>query len=605
MCDSLSNISNSIDTAAPTTGSTPTKCTICHKYYKNMAAHLKDHKRERKFECDYCHRRFVWKYKLIPHMDVHVAGQRFKCSYCPRGFSFKSSLEYHLRSHTNQNVHLYQCEFCGKEFKYPHTLTTHLRTHTKEKPYKCTMCEKSYSQFVSLQHHIMIHNGQKPYHCDICGKGFSDLTGVKLHKRTHTNESPFICHLCGKATKTIGNLKSHYSYVHKIKDITGPTIQNNSKIFAKYSAEELKTIGLLEILSREAMANVLKQECRVEDNLVFSRGPKANTNTISNLNNSLSEPSSQSRNFVLDNENSPTNTNSEHPQPLVTAKENQKHEQHSNQSNVQKKENRLKHDQTFASAVFIKSESGEIEDYNDDSALSAPYDDPVSSMPTDDYTEMIVDVKPVLYFDEENTPSGSDVKAETVKDPNVIKPELNFLVNDCDSQLTSSGSTTKTDEKTAKNKPKRNRQKREGDLFTCDICNKSYKKKDHLKGHIITHSEKNFICEQCGNKFHNTSNLRRHVRLRHSNDRPFACHLCVFRTKTNYSLKVHLRSHFNEKIFKCMYCDKCFSGSTNRDSHQRSHTGEKPYKCQFCGKFKLYFKRQMKFSKKEILFPNR
>lgn len=89
---------------------------------------------------------------------------------------------------------------------------------------------------------------------------------------------------------------------------------------------------------------------------------------------------------------------------------------------------------------------------------------------------------------------------------------------------------------------------------------------------------------QCGNKFHNTSNLRRHVRLRHSNDRPFACHLCVFRTKTNYSLKVHLRSHFNEKIFKCMYCDKCFSGSTNRDSHQRSHTGEKPYKCQFCGK---------------------
>ncbi len=53
MCDS----SNNVPIAPVSTGSTPTKCTLCHKYYKNMAAHLKDHKRERKFECDYCHRK--------------------------------------------------------------------------------------------------------------------------------------------------------------------------------------------------------------------------------------------------------------------------------------------------------------------------------------------------------------------------------------------------------------------------------------------------------------------------------------------------------------------------------------------------------------------
>lgn len=492
MCDSSNNmISNSADPAPEVpnaTGSTPTKCTICHKYYKNMAAHLKDHKRERKFECDYCHRRFVWKYKLIPHMDVHVAGQRFKCSYCPRGFSFKSSLEYHLRSHTNQNVHLYQCEYCGKEFKYPHTLTTHLRTHTKEKPYKCTLCEKSYSQFVSLQHHIMIHNGQKPYHCSICGKGFSDLTGVKLHKRTHTNESPFICHLCGKATKTIGNLKSHYSYVHKIKDITGPTIQNNSKIFAKYTPEELKTIGLLEILSREAMANVLKQECRVEDNLVFSRGPKTNINTNSNLNNSAAEESSPSANLCNEVKKKKVNAETSHWNSIVHPKNGQKRDMPNEQKNPSK------NNQTIGS-VFIKSENDEIEGFDEDSVQSQPYNDPVSPTPTDDYTEMIVDVKPVIYFDEENAPTGCDVNAEVVKDENVFKPEP----SDCDSQLNSSrpaGKTEVANEKPVKSKPKRNRQKREGELFICDICNKSYKKKDHLKGHIITHSEKNFICEQ-------------------------------------------------------------------------------------------------------------
>lgn len=470
MCDSSNNISNSNDPVSNTTGSTPTKCTICHKYYKNMAAHLKDHKRERKFECDYCHRKFVWKYKLIPHMDVHVAGQRFKCSYCPRGFSFKSSLEYHLRSHTNQNVHLYQCEFCGKEFKYPHTLTTHLRTHTKEKPYKCTMCEKSYSQYVSLQHHIMIHNGQKPYHCDICGKGFSDLTGVKLHKRTHTNESPFICHLCGKATKTIGNLKSHYSYVHKIKDITGPTIQNNSKIFAKYTADELKTIGLLEILSREAMANVLKQECRVEDNLVFSRGPKANSdNTNSNMNSSIIVQSSQSGNSMSNDENHQWAS----------------HEQNENLCNERKKENSSQNNQTIGS-VFIKSESGEIEGFDNDSVLSEPYIDPVSSILTDEYTEMIVDVKPDIYFDEENALSTtSDINTGSLKGQKQIKPEPSFVNTDCDSTRTTSKRAEKMEKpvgKSVKSKPKRNRQKREVELYICDICNKSYKKKDHLKG---------------------------------------------------------------------------------------------------------------------------
>lgn len=56
----------------------------------------------------------------------------------------------------------------------------------------------------------------------------------------HTNESPFQCHLCFRKTRQASNLRSHYKHFHRINDITGRQIRHNSRIFSRYSQQEIE-----------------------------------------------------------------------------------------------------------------------------------------------------------------------------------------------------------------------------------------------------------------------------------------------------------------------------------------------------------------------------
>ena len=50
-----------------------------------------------------------------------------------------------------------------------------------------------------------------------------------------------------------------------------------------------------------------------------------------------------------------------------------------------------------------------------------------------------------------------------------------------------------------------------GDLFTCDICDKGFTSKTHLKQHIEIHGDnKQFSCELCGKEFLDKQQLKKH-----------------------------------------------------------------------------------------------
>ncbi|KAJ2418564.1 hypothetical protein IWW41_006306, partial [Coemansia sp. RSA 2522] len=56
----------------------------------------------------------------------------------------------------------YECEHCKKRFSRPSSLTSHVYTHTGERPFACDHpgCTKRFSVLSNLRRHYKVHNNR-------------------------------------------------------------------------------------------------------------------------------------------------------------------------------------------------------------------------------------------------------------------------------------------------------------------------------------------------------------------------------------------------------------------------------------------------------------
>lgn len=119
--------------------------------------------------------------------------------------------------------------------------------------------------------------------------------------------------------------------------------------------------------------------------------------------------------------------------------------------------------------------------------------------------------------------------------------------------------------------------------FKCDICSATFTQMANMKTHQRIHTgERPFNCTECGATFTQISNLKTHKKL-HSGEKPFICDVCHARFTQLSNLKSHRLIHTGERPYKCDFCDSSFVQSTHLRNHRRIHTNERPYSCEHCG----------------------
>jgi len=74
----------------------------------------------------------------------------------------------------------------------------------------------------------------------------------------------------------------------------------------------------------------------------------------------------------------------------------------------------------------------------------------------------------------------------------------------------------------------------------------------------------------------------RHVRYRHTYEKPHRCTECNYASVELSKLRRHIRSHTGERPYQCQHCPYASPDTYKLKRHLRVHTGEKPYECDIC-----------------------
>lgn len=126
-------------------------------------------------------------------------------------------------------------------------------------------------------------------------------------------------------------------------------------------------------------------------------------------------------------------------------------------------------------------------------------------------------------------------------------------------------------------------------MYKCDVCEKEFKRKAHLRRHYRLHTgERPYDCQWCGQTFARSEQRNQHI-VREHNQSHITCTICGKGFRNDEDRMNHMVLHLENKYFRCTICMKEFDKANALAGHMQVHTthdslsgARKTFKCTTC-----------------------
>ena len=118
----------------------------------------------------------------------------------------------------------------------------------------------------------------------------------------------------------------------------------------------------------------------------------------------------------------------------------------------------------------------------------------------------------------------------------------------------------------------------------CKTCGKKFACKQYLRNHMrFIHGGELFKCDKCNWTTKRKVFLNYHISAKHSDTNLYKCNLCDYGTSRKNNLQSHIQSIHENLQFKCDKCDYTVKSKTVLDDHMKSvHEGSYKFACDQC-----------------------